>query len=358
LIHLPLLQPHRQSLENCVYCPKLSRAACPVSNVTASETLTPWGKMSLAFFAARGDVPLDAEHAAPAWACSSCYACRERCEHKNEVATVLADARAEAFGRGVAPAPARLAADRAGRIAAEYRDGIARLQPHPQSGDTALMIGCSYVRHHPDIARALVPLAERFVGPTRALGNCCGLPSYHAGDRASFHAALMRLGSETRGARRLVVVDPGCAALLSRHAPLGVELPEIVPFVDAVFGNMERVPPLALAGRTLFWSDPCQLGRGLGRYEEPRAILARMTGDAPRELARTRQHAECSGGGGLLPMTYPEVSRAMADERIAEHRARGGGTLVTGCAASLRRYRSRGHPAVDWVELLDEACRT
>ena len=64
-LRLPLLEPHRSALEKCVYCPKLSRAACPVSNVEASETVTPWGKMSMAFFAARGDVPIDVEHAAP-----------------------------------------------------------------------------------------------------------------------------------------------------------------------------------------------------------------------------------------------------------------------------------------------------
>ena len=106
-LRLPLLEPHRSSLEKCVYCPKLSRAACPVSTVEASESVTPWGKMSMAYFVARGDVPIDPEHAAPAWACTGCYACRERCDHHNEVATVLFDARAELFARGAAPDGAR-----------------------------------------------------------------------------------------------------------------------------------------------------------------------------------------------------------------------------------------------------------
>ena len=106
-LKLPLLARHDAVLQKCVYCPKLSRAACPISNVEANETVTPWGKMSMAYFTAREDVPIDAECADPAWACSACYACRERCEHKNEVATVLCDARAEYFARGVAPAAAR-----------------------------------------------------------------------------------------------------------------------------------------------------------------------------------------------------------------------------------------------------------
>src|SRR5690606_21614357 len=52
-LKLPLLAAHDEALQKCVYCPKLCRTACPVSNVEATETVTPWGKMSLAYFAAR-----------------------------------------------------------------------------------------------------------------------------------------------------------------------------------------------------------------------------------------------------------------------------------------------------------------
>ena len=45
----------------------------------------------------------------------------------------------------------------------------------------------------------------------------------------------------------------------------------------------------------------------------------------------------------------------MADERLAEHRALGGGAVVTACGESLRRFRSRGHEAVDLWTLVAEA---
>src|ERR1035438_3701161 len=54
---LPVLEGRRDALEKCVFCPKLCRSACPVSNAEPSETLTPWGKMSTAYFLAQGDVP-------------------------------------------------------------------------------------------------------------------------------------------------------------------------------------------------------------------------------------------------------------------------------------------------------------
>ena len=98
-----------------------------------------------------------------------------------------------------------------------------------------------------------------------------------------------------------------------------------------------------------------QLGRGLDRYDAPREILARITGRPPEEFIHRREHADCSGGGGLVPATRPASSAAIADGRIAEHRALGGGLLVTHCAQSLRRFRTRGEPAEDLASLVARA---
>ena len=193
-----MLEPHRAALETCTYCPKLSRAACPVSNAEHSETVTPWGKMSLAYFAARGDVPVDAEHAAPAWACTGCYACRERCDHKNEVAAALTDARAEFFAAGAAPLAARRVAEGFQARAAETARAIDRLDPTPAgAGSTAVLIGCSYARNAPEVAAdALRATTTLLAKPVRALRSCCGLPLLHAGDRAGFAKAARRLADE------------------------------------------------------------------------------------------------------------------------------------------------------------------
>jgi Fe-S oxidoreductase len=367
-IRLPLLAPHEAALETCVFCPKLSRAACPVSNAEASETTTPWGKMSMAYFLGRGDVPLDAEHASTAWACSACYACRERCEHKNEVATVLSDARAEAFAAGAAPEGAREVAARFAERSAEAAraiEGIARGVPAVRTDDrgaTAVLVGCDYARHAPDVARdALAAVAALVGGPVRPVRACCGLPLLHAGDRGGFVTAARALADEVRTAARLVVVDPGCARTLAVEYPrLGIDARPAELFVDLAMASIDRLrrgPDASLpgGGAPVRWHDPCQLGRGLGRYEEPRRLLARITGHAPTTFLRERGEAECSGGGGLLPVTRPETSAAIADARIAEHRARGGGVLVTGCAGSLRRFRSRGEPAEDLVTFVARA---
>jgi len=362
VLRLPIVATHKRALETCVYCPKLCRAACPVSNAEASETVTPWGKMSLTYFVGRGDVPLEQEHAAPAWACTGCHACREKCDHRNEPATVLVESRADFFARGAAPKAAVEVVTRAQERASETAAALDTIEAEgPRQGPYAagVLVGCSYVRKNPTVAKDALTAAAKLVGgPVRAIRSCCGLPSLHAGDREGFRVAAERLAAEVSAFPRLVVVDPGCArATLVEHARIGVAMPrEPELLVDLAHAAQDRLRVLPeLKGTNVRWHQPCQLGRGLGRYDEPRALLAKMSGKEPATFQRDREHAECSGAGALLPVTRPRTSEAIADARIAEHKARGGGLLVTACASSLRRFRSRGEEAEDLVTLLSRA---
>lgn len=357
-LSLPLLAPHDDALQKCVYCPKLSRAACPVSNEEGNETVTPWGKMSMAFHVARGDAPMNAEFAESAWACSGCFACRERCDHKNEVAAVLYDARAEYYRGGVAPEAASRVASSFDEHAARLASAVDAIDPdHKQAARVVLLLGCSYVRHHPAEAKAIWRITQHVVdGEVRAARRCCGLPLLHAGDRDGMRRAAQHLADEVADADLVVAADPGCArALLVDYEGRAVAPTGVVPLVDLVYARLDRLPPMAIERPALRYHDPCQLGRGLGRYDEPRAILARITGRVPDEFQRRREAAECSGGGALLPQTRPETSAAMADARLAEHRSLGDGSVVTACGESLRRFRSRGHDAVDLWSLVAEA---
>ena len=143
-----------------------------------------------------------------------------------------------------------------------------------------------------------------------------------------------------------------------------MSVPPVDVFVDIAArerGRMRTLSAHELADdggepKQVRWHDPCQLGRGLGKFEEPRAVLDRV---APGTVGFQRERAsgECSGGGGLLPLTMPETSRAIADQRIAEHRGAGGGVLVTHCASSLHRFRSAGEAAMDLTSLVARALR-
>lgn len=350
-IRLPLLAERQKELETCGYCPKLCRAACPVSNAEPRDTLTPWGKMSLSWFASRGDVPADAPHASVAWACTGCHNCRENCDHRNPVADTLADARGDFFRAGVAPeAVARSAArqaERDGELAAGL-DALRSLPGVDPRSPRALLVGCGYVRKLPDEARDAVLAVARLAGDVRLVDACCGLPLLAAGDRSGFEAQRRRVSSSIAGAEELIVVDPGCAISFREQKPT-----LLVDLAARHLGRLRRLP--ALSETRLRWHDPCQLGRGLGRYEEPRAVLGRVLGRPPDEFARRRGAATCSGGGGLLPVSMPEVSRTIASGRIAEHEHDGGGTIATACASSVRRLRSGGAEVIDLASLIRQS---
>jgi Fe-S oxidoreductase len=345
---LPLLEGRRAELETCVYCPKLCRAACPVSSAEPRESLTPWGKMSTAFFQARGDAPLDAEHSATAWACSGCHGCRDRCDHRNEVAPTLVEARGAWFDRGLAPPAARAVVDRHGEHLGALAAATAALAPEPAPpGATPLLLGCGYALHLPEVARDAIAVARALVGPVRLLDRCCGLPLLLAGDLAGFARETAALRT---AAVDPLVLDPGCALAL-RKAGLRPRL-----LVEAAAARLDLFHPVHDAPPVRY-HDPCQLGRGLGVYEAPRALLTRALGQPPGEFDERRQGAACSGAGGLLPVTWPRVSDDIARARTDAHARAGGGEIVTACASSLRKFRKAGAQATDLTTWLARALR-
>ncbi len=343
----PLLEPRRSALEKCVFCPKLCRSACPVSNAEPRETITPWGKMSLAWMAAHGDVPVDDAHAAPAWACTGCYACREACDHRNVVADVLLDARDAMTRQGVAPEGAKRVLERFGRHDVETRIATRDLARRPQveaDAKQALLIGCGYVRAASREASDALDAVTALTGePVALLEGCCGLPLRLAGDREGFRRHAAAVARSLEGRERVLVVDAGCAMTLLRRYPeadvtLGPPVELLVERAARELGRLKHVPHEAGPVR---YHDPCQLGRGLGVYDAPRAVLGRALGRAPDELHDARERATCSGAGGLLPSTMPEVARAIADARLEAHTRAGGGRVVTACASSLLALRKR-----------------
>jgi Fe-S oxidoreductase len=344
---LPLLEPRRAALEKCVFCPKLCRSACPVSNAEPRETITPWGKMSFAWMTAHGDVPLDDGHAAPAWACTGCFACRESCDHRNPVADVLYDARDSLTRAGVAPAGAKRVLGRFSRHDVDTRTAVQELAGHPRvrsDARDALLLGCGYARGARREARDAIDAATALSGePVSLVGACCGLPLRLAGDRDGFarHAAAVARSLDARD--RVTVVDAGCAMTLRRrYAEAGVSLrPRVELLVEQAAHALTRMKHLPHKSAPLRWHDPCQLGRGLGIYDEPRAVLARILGRVPDEFPsyERRERGVCSGAGGLLPSTMPEVARDIAVARVEAHARAGGGRIVTACASSLLALR-------------------
>ena len=79
------------------------------------------------------------------------------------------------------------------------------------------------------------------------------------------------------------------------------------------------------------YHDPCDLGRKGGVIEAPRRVLAQIPGLRLVEMAENRDSSHCCGGGGNLESFAPEVSKAVARNRIRQAAEVGAGTLISAC---------------------------
>jgi Fe-S oxidoreductase len=359
---LPLVDPHDKEHTYCTYCPKLCRHACPVSTVEGRETTTPWGKMASLHHVAEGNLDLDADVAQTWWACTGCIRCKSFCDHDNEVARALGAGRAEALRAGVAPEAARelteMHAAREKRAAEDaealFGEDMGRRTP------AVYAPGCTGCVATPDEARAGLAATRAFAGDDVGVAAkvCCGSPLLDAGDRDGFIRAAQRFLREVDGTHRVVFSDPGCLHALAVTLPALTgetfrdDTQKLLHLSEIVVGNLDRLQRVDLGDDEIRYHDPCRLGRGMGIYEPPRRVLARILGRSPGELHQRREHAECSGAGGQLPRVFAASARAIAEERRADHELAGGGVIVSPCPASKRAFEKAGVRTLGFAELV------
>ncbi len=368
---LPLVDAHEKEHTYCTFCPKLCRHACPVATVEARETTTPWGKMAALHHVANGDLPHSDEVAATWWACTGCMRCKSFCDHDNEVAAALGAGRAEALSRGTAPRAAReLRETHRARVArasaaAAAIFGDAAQNSREKTSTVAYAPGCTACVTVPEEARAGLLAVEGLTKKSVSVlgGRCCGLPLLDAGDPEGFLRAARDFIDDAGRATQVVFLDPGCLHALRVLAPAldptfpssPSDSPKLLHLSELAAENLDALSVIDVTEDTeapVRYHDPCRLGRGLGIYDAPRDVLARILGRRPEELHQKREHAECSGAGGQLPRTSPESAQAIAEERRADHELAGGGTIVSPCPASRRAFEKAGTPTLSFATLL------
>ena len=174
---------------------------------------------------------------------------------------------------------------------------------------------------------------------------CCGQPAFNAGH----HSAARRVArSFVRSFSRdspIVAPSGSCATMVAHYLPelVGCE-PFSVRELSAFLDEHSAPVPRTNEGRTVAYHDSCHMLRELGISEQPRALLER-SGATVAPLPRPDL---CCGFGGTFSVRQPEISLAMADEKLAGVGA--ADALVTadpGCLMHLRgRAERAGGPRV------------
>lgn len=344
-----------RQLDNCTYCPKLCRFACPVAEASGHEPYTTQAKMDRLNQLRRGAVAWSADNSEPLYACTGCRQCTTQCLHGNEPGLVLLAGRAAATARGSGhPAlegyPERFRS-REQRLAELAREHVAP-ERFDDSASVGFWPGCDAVDKGLDDVVTTLDLLDRLgAGDVRmvAAGQTCGgYPLLAAGliDMFRWHAS--RVATALRPYGTVVVNCSACVYTLrvqyrAEGVPLSSEILSLAEFLARL-----DFPRSRGSRRSVYYHDPCYLARYSGVIEQPRQVLSRVVDVV--ELSGSRTDTECCGGAGLLPKTMPEVADAMARRRLREVAGRGGGTVVTSCATCafmLRRNAPSGVTVLD-----------
>jgi dimethylglycine catabolism B len=345
-----------RQLDDCTFCPKMCRHACPVSTASGRETHIPQVKMDRLNQLRRGRGAWSAEATDPLWACTGCRHCTMYCDHGNEPGLVLFAGRAEAVARGHGH-PALAGYSERFRAREQRLTGQLAMMFSPRlatEGEVGYWPGCDAIdKGAPDIAAAMAVFDRVGLEPVRiveAPQACGGYPLLAAGHRDLFRWHAGRVASALRGFRKVAINCSACLyAMRAQYPAEGVNLrTELVSLAELLAPSAVNLA-CPVTRRAVYYHDPCYHARYNGVLEQPRRALAQLA--EVRELGWNRTDTECCGGGGLLPKTMPAIADQMAKRRLAEVQATGGGMVVTACATCAFMLKRNAPPSVEVADL-------
>ncbi len=344
--------------------------SCPVKEAVASgfEPYFSRGRMRIAKGILEGKLPLSKELAELVYQCTSCGACHDTCHqshnpHIEHFVTRWIDHVAvwEALRRDLVEAGFMLnhhkrimdslrtktSQNPYGEPADTKHASIARLIDlpgfvAPGESETAFFCGCTQALRYPGTLVNLGKLLNA-AGTTMSVipdERCCGSVALRVGDESNANecrSANLALFAE-HGVKKLVTTCAGCYRTLGKDYSVASDesVPEVLhvteylqDLIDA--GKLKFQPAGSEEETIITYHDPCHLGRHMGIYESPRAVLDAVPGVELVEMKRHGHNAWCCGAGGGMKSQFPDLAVTIARDRLVEAQETGAKTLVTVC---------------------------
>ena len=214
-----------------------------------------------------------------------------------------------------------------------------------------LLVTCLADLFRPEIGFAAVRLLE-LAGCEVSVPaqSCCGQPAYNAGDRKDAIALARNVIAAFEPYEYIVVPSGSCAGMLRVHYPalfesdpvwspraaaLAAKTHELFSFLVNVRGLKSVAAEYAADA---VYHDSCSSLRENGVMSEPRLLLKSVCGLKLQDFA---DKEVCCGFGGFFAVKYPEISARMADDKIADAKARGVSMVLAGDLGCLLHLAGR-----------------
>ena len=301
-------------LDRCISC-GFCLPACPTYGLTGVETSSPRGRISLMRAIEGGalseDDPTVLEESS---FCLGCRACEPVCPAGVQYGRLLEEWRNHLWRGRRRPWRLRaltFAVDRTWRVRAL---GLARRHARTpkRSGDGPhLMLGCFERALYPQVSRSARAIAPELDAPPQ---GCCGALHAHNGQLERGNQLALELGAALPGT--IVTTAGGCAAHLA--GVLGPErVQELSQWLVARDPHAEPThPPARAVPRAplrIGLQDSCHARNGLGVWQEPRELLARIGNYVELPSA-----SSCCGAAGTYAILRPNDSARVLERHLDE----------------------------------------
>ena len=134
------------------------------------------------------------------------------------------------------------------------------------------------------------------------------------------------------GVTRIVTCDPHAFNTLKNEYPAFGGNYQVVHHTQLIAELLAQGRlSVGRAFERVIYHEPCYLARHNGEYEAPRAILARLTTDAPLEFALKRDKAMCCGAGGGRMWMEEKIGRRINVTRVEQALTLRPSVIATAC---------------------------
>lgn len=221
-----------------------------------------------------------------------------------------------------------------------------------------LLVTCLVDLFRPNVGFAAVKLIRQagFDVDVPAAQTCCGQPAYNSGDEDSARQIAAQVVRCFEGYDYVVAPSGSCIGMVKEHYPkLFAGDPETGARAEALaarsyelttfLSDVCRTTVASAFSGSVTYHDSCSGLRELGVKQQPRRLLAQVTGVDLREMDDSEV---CCGFGGTFCVKYPRISERMVGDKAVSVTRSGadyvlGGDL--GCllniAGRLRRQGDR-----------------
>ncbi len=359
------------AIHHCVKCKLCSIASfhpnaewlplCPSGQYYGYQAFYAPGKMEIFRAILEGEITEPSEGLLNAvYACTVCGACYEKCKQITSVELgapeLFEEMRRELASKGWILDVHKSIAENIKETKNAYGEKYEyKVKTTDQNADVIYYIGCTARYRVPEIADAMLEIFDKLGLKYQVMDEewCCGSVLFRTGQVEATKELVAHNVEEIRnsGAKTVVFTCPGCLKTFEKDYPdMGVELVHSTQFLTRFENINLKKEDLKAA-----YHDPCHLGRDLGIYEEPRAVLSEVADI--KTMKREKEQAWCCGSGGGVKSAFDDFALWSATERLKEAKEAGAEALVSACPFCKRNLKEAAEneeiEVYDVVELVN-----